>query len=79
MQTTSITKNAKKAKKKAEAGFNTLEEGLTHAIEETEGAVFPSGFSLRRYASQHPIRIGVAIGAVGLLAVGLLRPRLTRG
>lgn len=78
MQTTTITKSAKKSKKKIEEGFNTLEDGLTKAIEQTEGAVFPSGFSLRRYARQHPVRIGVAIGAVGLLAVGLLRPRLTR-
>jgi len=76
MQTTTITKNAKKAKRKAEAGFNTLESGLTDAIEHTEGAVFPSGFSLRRYARQHPVRIGITIGAVGLLAVGLLTPRL---
>ena len=79
MQTTTLGKEtgkaAKRSKKKIEAGFNTLEDGLTKAIEASGDAVFPSGFSLRTYARQHPLRIGIALGAVGLLAVGLVRAR----
>lgn len=79
MQTNTISKSAKKAKKKINAGITKLSDGVSEAVEQTEGAIFPEGFSFRRYASEHPIRIGITIGALGLLAVGFLRPRLRKG